>query len=56
MLGMFSPPAAQIGMVAFPPVQSTATDPCAAPYNSLGNNGYDGYDGYRYTLIRLLTK
>ena len=44
MLGMFSPPTAQIGMVAFPPVQSTATSPCAAPYNSLGGNGYDGYD------------
>jgi hypothetical protein len=44
MLGMFSPPTAQIGMVAFPPVQSTATSPCSAPYNSLGGNGYDGYD------------
>ena len=44
MLGMMNPPAAQIGMVAFPPVQTTGTSPCAAPYNSLGNNGYDGYD------------
>ena len=44
MLGMMNPPAAQIGMVAFPPVQTTSTSPCAAPYNSLGNNGYDGYD------------
>ena len=41
---MMNPPAAQIGMVAFPPVQTTATSPCAAPYNSLGSNGYDGYD------------
>jgi hypothetical protein len=31
-------------MVAFPPVESTATDPCSAPYNSIGGNGYDGYD------------
>ena len=44
MLGMMNPPAAQIGMVAFPPVQTTSTSPCAAPYNSLGGNGYDGYD------------
>ena len=42
--GILNPPYAQIGMVAFPPVQTTATDPCAAPYNSLGGNGYDGYD------------
>ena len=44
MLGMMNPPAAQIGMVAFPPVQTTATSPCGAPYNSLGGNGFDGYD------------
>jgi Putative Flp pilus-assembly TadE/G-like len=44
MLGMLNPPSAQIGMVAFPPVQSTATSACGAPYNSLGGNGYDGYD------------
>jgi hypothetical protein len=44
MLGMMNPPSAQIGMVAFPPVQSAADDPCSAPYNSLGGNGYDGYD------------
>jgi Flp pilus assembly protein TadG len=44
MLGMFNPPAAQVGMVAFPPVQSTSSSACAAPYNSLGGNGYDGYD------------
>jgi Flp pilus assembly protein TadG len=44
MLGMMNPPAAQIGMLDFPPVQSTASDPCDAPYNSLGGNGYDGYD------------
>jgi Flp pilus assembly protein TadG len=44
MLNNLSPPYAQIGMVAFPPVQNTATSPCAAPYNSLGGNGYDSYD------------
>jgi Flp pilus assembly protein TadG len=44
MLGMFSAPAAEIGMVAFPPLESTANPPCDAPYNSLVGNGYDGYD------------
>ncbi|MDX6538468.1 MAG: hypothetical protein QOI71_78 [Gaiellales bacterium] len=44
MLGILNPPYAQIGMIAFPPVQATATSACAAPYNSLGGNGYDGYD------------
>src|SRR4051794_12045415 len=44
MLGDLNPPYAQIGMVAFPPVQTTSTSTCAAPYNSLGGNGYDGYD------------
>src|SRR5471032_2452545 len=44
LLGIMNPPAAQIGMLDFPPVQTTATDPCSAPYNSLGGNGYDGYD------------
>jgi hypothetical protein len=44
MLGMLNPPYAQIGMVAFPPVESTTTDPCEQPYNSLSGNGYDGYD------------
>jgi hypothetical protein len=44
MLGMLNPPAAQVGMVAFPPVQTTSSSACAAPYNSLGGNGYDGYD------------
>jgi Flp pilus assembly protein TadG len=44
MMSNLNPPYAQIGMVAFPPVQSTASSPCAAPYNSLGGNGYDGYD------------
>ena len=43
MLGILNPPYAQVGMVAFPPVQSTATDVCSAPYNSLAN-GFDGYD------------
>jgi Flp pilus assembly protein TadG len=43
MLGMFNPPSAQIGMVAFPPVQATSTSPCAAPYNS-SPGGYNGYD------------
>ena len=44
MLTDLNPPYAQIGMVAFPPVQTTSTSACAAPYNSLGGNGYDGYD------------
>ena len=44
MLSDLNPPYAQIGMVAFPPVQTTSTSACAAPYNSLGGNGYDGYD------------
>ncbi len=44
LLGMMNPPAAEIGMLDFPPVQTTATNPCSAPYNSLGGNGYDGYD------------
>ena len=44
MLTNLNPPYAQIGMVAFPPVQTTSTSPCAAPYNSLGGNGYDGFD------------
>ncbi len=44
MLGIMNPPAAQIGMVAFPPVQTTATSACSAPYNSLANGGWNGYD------------
>jgi len=44
MLGILNPPYAQVGMLDFPPVQTTGTDPCSGPYNSLGNNGYDGYD------------
>ena len=44
MLTDLNPPYAQIGMVAFPPVQTTSTSACAAPYNSLGGNGYDGFD------------
>jgi Flp pilus assembly protein TadG len=44
MLRILNPPYAEVGMVAFPPVQATSTSACAAPYNSLGNNGYDGYD------------
>jgi hypothetical protein len=43
LLGIMNPPYAQIGMVAFPPVQTTSTSPCSAPYNSL-DNGWDGYD------------
>ena len=42
MLGMFSPPSTQIGMVAFPPLESTSTDPCGKPYTS--GKGYTGYD------------
>ena len=61
-LGILNPPYAQIGMVAFPPVQTTTTGACAAPCNSespttgfpadlptLHNGGYNGYyayDGY----------
>ena len=37
------PAYAQVGMVAFPPVKTTSTSVCDAPYNSLGN-GWDGYD------------
>jgi Flp pilus assembly protein TadG len=44
MLGILNPPYAQVGMLDFPPVQSTATSVCGAPYNSLGNNGFNGYD------------
>jgi hypothetical protein len=44
MLGILNPPYAQVGMVAFPPVKTTSTDMCSAPYNSLGSHGYDGYD------------
>jgi hypothetical protein len=44
MLGILSPPNAKVGMVAFPPVESTTTDPCAAPFNTPGNPGFDGYD------------
>ena len=57
MLGVLNPPYAQIGMVAFPPVQTTTTDVCSDPYTSdpagapslhNGINGdllaYDGYD------------
>jgi hypothetical protein len=44
MLQILNPPYAKIGMIAFPPVQANGTGACAAPYNSLGGNGYDGYD------------
>jgi hypothetical protein len=57
MLGVLNPPYAQIGMVAFPPVQTATTDVCSDPYTSdpagtpslhNGINGdllaYDGYD------------
>ena len=39
---LMNPPYAQIGMVAFPPVQTTATSMCDAPYSSGG--GWTGYD------------
>ena len=39
---LMNPPYAQIGMVAFPPVQTTATSMCDAPYSSGG--GFNGYD------------
>jgi Flp pilus assembly protein TadG len=48
MLKNLNPPYAQVGMVAFPPVQTTATNVCLAPYNSLSANGdanaMNGYD------------
>jgi hypothetical protein len=44
MLGILQPPNAEVGMVAFPPVESTLSDPCGAPFNSIAGNGYDGYD------------
>jgi Flp pilus assembly protein TadG len=44
LLGTLNPPYAQIGMVAFPPVQTTSTSVCSAPYNSLSGSGWDGYD------------
>jgi hypothetical protein len=44
MLGILQPPNAEVGMVAFPPVESTLSDPCGAPFNSIPGNGYDGYD------------
>ena len=43
MLKLLNPPYAQVGMVAFPPVQTTLTGVCSAPYNSL-SDGWDGYD------------
>jgi Flp pilus assembly protein TadG len=42
LLGIMNAPAAQIGMVAFPPVQTTGTSACAAPYSA--SNGWTGYD------------
>jgi len=57
LLGVLNPPYAKVGMVAFPPVQTTTTDVCSDPYTSDpsgapsihdGINGdllaYDGYD------------
>ena len=43
MLGILNPPYAQVGMLAFPPVQTTSSGACTAPYNSL-SNGWNGYD------------
>jgi hypothetical protein len=45
MLGIFDPPSAQIGMVAFPPLKSSSSSACDAPFNSLGGDGFDAYDG-----------
>ena len=44
MLGILNPPYAEIGMVAFPPVQLAAAGACATPFNSSGSSGFDGYD------------
>ena len=43
MVSMFNAPSAEIGMVAFPPVESTSSGPCARPFASPGSN-YDAYD------------
>jgi hypothetical protein len=42
MLKILNPPYAQIGMVAFPPVEKTTTGACSAPYTN--GNGWTGYD------------
>jgi hypothetical protein len=42
MLKILNPPYAQIGMVAFPPVEKTTTGACSAPYSS--GSGWTGYD------------
>jgi len=43
MLKILNPPSAQVGMVAFPPVQTTATSVCDPPYNT-NDDGWNGYD------------
>ncbi len=43
MVSMFNAPSAEIGMVAFPPLENTGTDPCGAPFDSPAP-GYDAYD------------
>jgi Flp pilus assembly protein TadG len=59
MLNILNPPSAQVGMVAFPPVQTTSTDVCSDPYNSLAN-GFNGYDsptrGYLVDTISAYAK
>ena len=42
MLGILNPPYAQVGMVAFPPVKTTSTGMCSAPYTA--SDGFTGYD------------
>jgi hypothetical protein len=48
MLKLFNPPSAEIGMIAFPPLESTKSDPCDPPSNSGtsagGSSGYTAYD------------
>jgi Flp pilus assembly protein TadG len=42
MLGMLNPPYSQIGMIAFPPLQSTSTNVCSSPQGT--SNDYTAYD------------
>jgi Flp pilus assembly protein TadG len=51
MLGILNPPYAQIGLVAFPPLENAASDACDQPYNS-NSNGWNGYDapGRKYVI------
>jgi Flp pilus assembly protein TadG len=43
MLKLFNPPSAEIGMIAFPPLESTKSNPCDPPSNS-GGGSSTAYD------------